>query len=294
MLLYDQKRYANAADEFRKELEQNPQSALAMSMLALSLTYDRRPKEALPVAKAAVGTDPERAFCHYALACVIIGPGRSFGQKLSWAERIWGRMKLYRRRLRDAKTPAMEAIRLDPRNAELLALMAAIEFDLRRPKKSLEWSEKALACRATHVRSINLRARALAKLGRRDEARQSFQGALALDPDSAVTHAQGGWTHLQLGDRKKAIAHFQESVRLNPNDASGHLGLKAARRAATKGARLTFPIVAYILVFNLVSVLKTGSRTSPDLNSLAVTCGIAAAVVTLAVVLLIHHRRRKS
>jgi len=75
MLLYNQKRYAMAADEFRKELAQNPNSALSMAMLALSLVYDRKPNEALTSAQAAIAADPERAFVHYALASVVIGPG---------------------------------------------------------------------------------------------------------------------------------------------------------------------------------------------------------------------------
>jgi Tfp pilus assembly protein PilF len=69
MVLYDQKRYAMAADEFRKELAQAPSSALAMAMLALSLNYDYKPKEALAHARAAVGADPERGFVHWHWCC---------------------------------------------------------------------------------------------------------------------------------------------------------------------------------------------------------------------------------
>ena len=79
-LLYGQKRYAMAADEFRKELATDPNNASAMSMLALSLVFDGKREQGLEQARAAVTADPERAFCHYALACATVGMAPKFSQ----------------------------------------------------------------------------------------------------------------------------------------------------------------------------------------------------------------------
>src|SRR5579862_8027442 len=111
VLLYKQKRYAMAADEFRKDLSETPSSSLAMSMLALSLTYDDKKDSAIPIAESAIAADPERAFCHYALACTIIGrtpdwvvTGFFFrGVRLKYA------IARYRRGLRKSKKPLLEA-----------------------------------------------------------------------------------------------------------------------------------------------------------------------------------------
>jgi tetratricopeptide (TPR) repeat protein len=234
-LLYDQKRYAMAADEFRKELMQNPTSCAAMSMLALSLIYDNKIKEGIEQAKAAVAANPQRGFAHYTLACAIVGPSRGWSQIRSFRLfRVNGHMVAYRRRLRKAKVPAMEAIRLEPRNPDFIALMAGIELDLRRPKETLKWAGQGLAVQPDHVRCTNLRGRALAKLGRVQEAREAVQSALALAPQSASTHASSGWTHLQAGDPHQAVQHFTESVRLNPTDVNVQQGLKAARRSASR------------------------------------------------------------
>ncbi len=293
MLLYNQKRYGMAADEFRKELAVNPQSALAMGMLALSLNYDRKPAEAMGPARDAIACDPDRGFVHYVMACVMIGPPiRWTEMKVFGGIRIMGRLWPYRRRLRKAKKPAMEAIRLDPHNVDFLALMSAIELDLRHYRQCLEWAEKGLAIRPNHVRCTNLRARALAKLGRANEARQTVQGALALDPESASTHYHGGWTHLQTGDPAKAVEHFRESVRLNPNDQSAHNGLKAAQKAAMRKKYSGLGIAAY-LGYLVIRYGMTGSATGdPSSQSLSLGAVILAGLAIWGVVF--YFRRRKS
>jgi tetratricopeptide (TPR) repeat protein len=296
MLLYNQKRYAMAADEFRKELAQNPNSALSMAMLALSLVYDRKPNEALTSAQAAIAADPERAFVHYALASVVIGPGlRTHQLRYFRNYRLLWRQFWYRRRLRKATPHALEAIRLDPHNPDFLALMAAVELDLQNPWKSQEWSEKALAARPDHVRSINLRARALAKRARASEARETFQRALALDPDGAATRYQGGWTHLQVGDADQAVEHFTEAVRLDPNSVSAHDGLRAARRSIARRATRKLSWIGlsgYIIyvIFHLGSLSTTGFRD--DDGSIRVIAIVTALCVIIIAVYGIRMRRR--
>jgi tetratricopeptide (TPR) repeat protein len=267
MLLYDQKRYAMAADEFRKELAQFPSSANAIAMLALSLTYDRKQTEGIEIAKSAVAASPQNAFTHYALACAIVGPGLRFGGLKSF--RLFGasaRIFAYRRRLRKAKAPAMEALRLQPRNPDFLALMSGIELDLKHPREALQWANQGLAVMATHVRCNSLRGRALARLGRHYEAREAAKTALSLAPENAATHASSGWTHLQTGDAQTAVQHFSESVRLNPTDPNVHQGLAAAKKQASRARKVTSGIgligwAIYILLHNVVNIDGNGQNT---------------------------------
>jgi tetratricopeptide (TPR) repeat protein len=261
MLLYHQHRYTLVADEFRKELSQAPNSALAMSMLALSLKQDGKMEEAIQQAQAAIAADPERAFCHYALACILVGRAPRFGRMRSF--RLFGRIagiSKYRRGLRKAKLPALEAIRLDPVNPEYSALMSAIELDLRQFRKALVWADKGLAASATHVRCANLRARALLKLDRIEDARQTVEGALALDPESALTHATSGWTHLKSGEPEKAIEHFTQSARLDPNDVNVHRGLSLARNRRLRRASLAAGVILLLTRIFATSSLDAASR----------------------------------
>jgi len=291
-LLYDQKRYAMAAEEFRKELSQNPNSGVALSMLALSLTYDHKNKEGIEQAKAAIAANPQRAFAHYALACAIVGPPLGWSKVRSFRLfRATGRMLAYRRRIRKAKSAAMEAIRLDPRNPDYLALMSGISLDLRRPKEALRWASEGLQAQADHVRCTNLRGRALAKLGRVHEAREAVQSALALAPQSATTHASSAWTHLQTGDANRAVEHFTESVRLNPTDVNVQQGLKTARRAASRTAR-TFSGIGMIGWASYLAI--RAASTSKDSGTGIFLSIVFAALAILWFVRFWRRRKRGS
>jgi tetratricopeptide (TPR) repeat protein len=283
-----------AVDEFRKELAQNPNSADAMGMLALSLNFNHQPAEALAQAHAAIAANPENAFVYYALACVTVGRSKPPHKRYRFLSGLFNANLIsYRRRLRRAKRPAMEAVRLAPRNPEFLALVGAIEFDLRRPKQALAWAEKALAVRGNHVRATNLRARALARLGRAKEARETFAGAIALDPDGATTHAHGGWTYLKIGDSKKAIAHFQEALRLNPNDLGAQNGLRAARRIRPTMRKVAQAALVCNMAYWAFAGISNVSPDNPGKNFISIYVGLIVAIV-LGWAAVQYYRRRRS
>jgi tetratricopeptide (TPR) repeat protein len=285
MLLYNQKRYSMAADEFRKELVQNPDSGHAKGMLALSLNYDNKPKEAIETAKDAIGTDPENGFVHYVMAVITVGSkGRGRWMRYLGILGLMSRRYTYERRLFKARKFITEAIRLNPHNVEFLAMMSAIQLDLHRPKQSLEWAEKGLAIRADHVRCTNLRARALAAIGRHKEARETVRGALALDPESAATHSSSGWTHLKVGDPQEAVQHFSEAVRLNPNDKDAHKGLRAARLSAR---RFKSNLLTIIISISLICVANNAFHGDPYAPY------ILASVLGLLILVFIGRRIRR-
>jgi tetratricopeptide (TPR) repeat protein len=179
-----------------------------------------------------------------------------------------GRQLTYRRRLRKAIVPLTEAVRLEPRDANFLAMMSAFKYDLHRYVEALQWADKALAIWPNHVFGLNMRARSLAKLGRAYEAREASKGALALNPESATSHAHGGWTHLQVGDARRAVEHFEQSVRLDPNNAASHRGLAMARRSARLGRKAAVPIgvaVVGVQVIRILATANSGAGNSPGM-----------------------------
>ncbi len=57
---------------------------------------------------------------------------------------------------------------------------------------------------------------ALVKLGRKAEAGADDRAALLRDPENALTHANQGWALLEQGDHGKALEHFREALRIDP------------------------------------------------------------------------------
>jgi tetratricopeptide (TPR) repeat protein len=122
-------------------------------------------------------------------------------------------------------------VRIDPYNADYCALEAQCHHNLRNWAGCLEAAERGLSINAEHLGCTNLRAIALVKLGRRDEAGQTIDSALAKQPESATTHANMGWTLLHQAEPRKALEHFREALRLDPGNEWAQAGIVEALKA---------------------------------------------------------------
>ena len=209
VLLYQQNRYELAEAEFKQALAAEPHHSLTHAFLALCLAERKQFKEATDEAKLAVHYEPDSDFAHYAL-------GKVFYDRDHFPE---------------ALHHINEAVRLDSSNPQNFALLAAIQFDQRRWKESLDAAERGLQLDAEHVGCTNLRAMALVKLGRKHEAGTTIDAALARNPDNSVTHANQGWTLLESGDHKKALEHFREALRLDPESEWARQGIIESLKA---------------------------------------------------------------
>jgi hypothetical protein len=72
---------------------------------------------------------------------------------------------------------------------------------------------------------------AMVQLGDKQAASQSIADALRRNPHSAATHASQGWAMLHQNDVKKALEHFRESLRLNPENPAARQGMMEALKA---------------------------------------------------------------
>ena len=209
LLLYQQSRYELAEQELRQALAADPDDAYSHALLALCLTEQKQLKEATDEAQRAVHQAPDDPFSHYALAKVLYD----------------------RDRLDEAVTAISESVRLDPNDADYHAMLAAIRFDQRRWQDAFAAAEQGLQNNSEHVGCTNLRAMALVKLGRRQEAGATIDVALAKNPENAITHANQGWTLLEKGDPTKALEHFREALRLDPGNEWARHGIVEALKA---------------------------------------------------------------
>jgi hypothetical protein len=136
-----------------------------------------------------------------------------------------------RNRLPEARAAIEEAIRLDSTDADQFSLLAGIHFRQSRWKEALAAAEQGLEFDSEHAGCVNLRAMAMVKLGRRAEAGVTIDAALARHPENAITHANQGWTLLHKGEPKKALEHFKEALRLDPENEWARLGIVEALKA---------------------------------------------------------------
>ncbi len=208
-LLYHQGRYDLAEESLRRALADDPDFAMAHGFLALCLLERNALKEATEAAERTVGLAPDLPFAHYVLA-------RAF---------------LERNRPADAEAAARQAIELNPYDADLHLMLGNVYMVQRRWTAALDEADEGLRLDAEHVGCANLRAMALVKLGRKDEAERVMHGVLARDPEDAFSHANQGWTALNQNEPKKALEHFREALRLEPTLEYAQAGMVEALKA---------------------------------------------------------------
>ena len=102
----------------------------------------------------------------------------------------------------------------------------------------MEAADRALEIDAENLLALNMRSTALNKLDRSEESFDTIAGALREDPNNAFTHANYGWGLLERGDHKKALGHFKEALRANPNMAYAQSGLLEAVKATNPAYKL--------------------------------------------------------
>jgi len=208
-LLLEQSRYDLAEQELKQALTANPNHALAHALLAICHLEQEKFDDATREAQTAIGLEPDLSYAYY----------------------VFGLVLQRRRRFDEAMKAATEALALDPSNTHFHALVSQIHMDERRWPQALEAAERGLELNAEDVTCNNLRAGALIKLGRRAEAGATIDGVLARSPEDASTHAMQGWALLHSGNPKKAMEHFRESLRLEPDSDWAKAGIVEALKA---------------------------------------------------------------
>jgi tetratricopeptide (TPR) repeat protein len=208
-LLYHQSRYDLAEKELRPALAADPDDATAHALLALCLAQLKKFDAATEEAERAIACGPGLAFAHFALATA----------------------RYRRNHYPEAEAATREAIRLDPADPDHYALLAATRADQGDWRGALAAADEGLGYDPEHAACVNVRAMALVKLDRRAEAGATIEGALARDPDDAFTHANRGWALLHDTDPKRALEHFREALRLDPDLEFARAGMIEAMKA---------------------------------------------------------------
>lgn len=208
-LLMQQRRYELAIEQLQLALVEPENRNLAHAYLALCLVEREQFNEAEHHARQAIAEAPDESFSMYALACVLSA----------------------RNRLDEADAAIREAIQLEPTDPAYFAVLSQLHYQRYRWQECLDAANEGLARDPDHDTCINLRSLALVKLGRREEAGQSIEAALHHNPEDPFTHANQGWTLLHERQPLKAMEHFKEALRLDPNLEWARAGIVEAMKA---------------------------------------------------------------
>lgn len=208
-LLIDQARYQDASDILTKVLADDPNDPTVLAMLSEVNMRWGRSKEALRLIESAIGIDPSNDYLHYLKAYI----------KVEMTE------------LKEAEACMSTALSINPAQAEYYGLMASIKLERKDYQAGLEYANKGLELDPENLFSLNIRGKALLKLGKKEESFGTLEGALKEDPDNPITHANFGWAELEKGDHKKALTHFREALRVNPSLEYAQAGMAEALKA---------------------------------------------------------------
>jgi len=207
--LLQQGRFDLAETELRKYLAANFDDSEAHAYLALCLINLRKNKEAAEEVKTSIGLSPDFPFAHYLQSKLYIDEDE----------------------YKKADEAIREALRLDPSEAEYYETLSIIYFNQGKYKQALEEAERGLEMNPEHIGCLNIRARSLVKLDRKEYANESFAASFNKDPDNSYTHANQGWAYLEQRNYKGALEHFRESLRLDPRNEFAKSGLVEALKA---------------------------------------------------------------
>ena len=94
--------------------------------------------------------------------------------------------------------------------------------------EALAAAEASLVTDPNQAESLGLKGRALAKLGRVDEAKKAFDEALAVAPSSLPIAKSAALTLRRAGKAKDGVAYLRKVVAANPENGIGHAELAIA------------------------------------------------------------------
>ena len=123
----------------------------------------------------------------------------------------------YNQNIPKARHAISEGQRIAPDEASFFLLRGEIEFYSDNWELALKEVNRGLELDAEDVQLVNLRARCLVKLNRQDEASQTLDYALNRAPENSYSHANKGWVAIEKDEYDKAIEHFKQALRFDPD-----------------------------------------------------------------------------
>ncbi len=247
-ILFQQRRYAQAAASYRDDIAERPDKPAAMAMLALCLARTGDLNGAEEACRTSLRIQPEYAFGFSALAEILSRKG--------------------------FPTLAIHAVKsgleLTPNDPGMRHQLATLHFHNNRRTEALQQAEMGLMIDPTHNPCAILRAKCLRQDRRLPEAKDLLHSVLQRDPENAVAHLEMGCIAHDQADYPTADLHFRNAIRLAPNEEKARLGILDVMRTRHFGYRM-------ILMYG--KILK---RSMPFLIGIPVFLSVTFAIMNVA------------
>jgi tetratricopeptide (TPR) repeat protein len=249
-------RYADAEKELKQVLSVEPNRAQALALLAICQAEQNNLKEAVHFIQQAIAQEPDNDYFLYLHAFFLLKQDK----------------------LKEAEKLAQSAIAYEPHNADYFGLLALIRINQKEWQSALDHANQGLSVDPDNLTCLNARSTALFKLDKKSEAYDTIEKALSKDPENAVTHTNLGWGLLERGDHKKALEHFREALKINPDFDYAKAGLVQGLKARYWFYRMFLKYVfwisnlkgkaQWIVILGLffgVKLLRGIAETNPEL-----------------------------
>lgn len=222
-LLFDQHRYADAAEWFQRALQHDPQHSLALAFLALSWIHDEKQHEAaVQVARQAVGLEPESSFHHAVLAICLLDSAKA-GQDQVCKEGL---------------ASAEKAVEMDVDSDFAWGVKAQALARLRRWPEAEKAARQALALDTTNVLAAQVLSMSLLNQGKDEDLKSLADMQLSENPEDDSAHVTAGYRELVKGRHQEACSHFREALRIDATNEMARNGLIESFRARSGFYRL--------------------------------------------------------
>lgn len=227
-ILFRLERHEEAVDCVEHALQFKPDSLDAWPLKARALLTLRRYQEALEAYERLLALDPENAEAMVARGVVLTQLGRddealdAYDHALTIRSNdvmAWGLKGLLLARLhryQDAIASLNRALDADSGQAKLWATKSMVALELRLPTVALDAAEHTLHLDASDYEAWNNKGKALALVGRLEEAVAVYERSLSLQV-TALTLTNMGVVLVGLGRVDEALAAWDRALQLRPD-----------------------------------------------------------------------------
>lgn len=218
--LYRFRRYPLALEETAKFLGQYPESAEAFCLAALIHGKEKRQKQALEAAAAAIRYSPDWSYPHYVHALIA-----------HWFDNNFVALK-----------SLSEALRLQPNDPDFFELTSIIHADQGHHDTSLMMANQGLRHDPSHVGCLYRRGIGLYNVNKKPEAEEVFRRILAIDPDHSLAQGFIGHFEVQHGRYANGLPLLRNALRDNPEWVLAQTAWKESLRGQYSSYAIVFRI----------------------------------------------------
>lgn len=221
-ILFKQKKYSEAAQQFEDAIKLEPNNAYAYNRLGITLRELKQYEDAEKKCRKAIELGLNTAYAHNDLGDILYDLQRYPEAKEKFEKAIslepnnaysyyhLGDTFIKQNKYEEAKQAYIKSIRLDPNEIVIKVLM-----------QLLDQTE-------THAYVYNDFGNTLFDLKKYSAATEAFKGAINLEPNNAYSYNRLATTFKEMKEYGRAIKNFEESIELGVNTVCIHNELGCA------------------------------------------------------------------